>query len=96
MSSQKSATTYVALWSSSYEFCLSLHVDFVDAEKKLFLICHVSAWVEATPYLRPLFLRQQGSTVKHRRYDGNNGSNTPHIDDMSPATQLLVKGSTQT
>lgn len=28
--------------------------------------------------------------VEHRRYDGNNGENTPHIHHVSPATPLVT------
>lgn len=31
-------------------------------------------------------------TVEHRHSDGDNGDNTLHIDNMSPATETLVKG----
>lgn len=31
-------------------------------------------------------------TVVHQRYDGNNGDNIAHIDDVLPVTQLLIKG----
>lgn len=35
--------------------------------------------------------RHRAVAVEHRRYDGNIGCNTSHVDSTSPATQLLVK-----
>lgn len=34
-------------------------------------------------------------TVEHRHYNSNNGDDTLYIDKESPATQILVKGSSE-
>lgn len=45
-----------------------------------------------TLYLGLLCLCRHSVMVEHQHYDSNNGNNIPHVDNMSPAAEPLVKG----
>lgn len=48
------------------------------------LLTYQVAWM----LINPLFMTIVSALVERRCYDGNNGNNTQHIDNISPATLM--------